>query len=493
MKKDPVFRVSVVLVLTFGLIGFLRPIQLGKITSYLHSGIIHNLGWFYQLAAFFFLGFCFFLAFGRYGNIRLGKDNDKPEYSYFAWFSMLFAAGMGIGLVFWGVAEPLSHYVNPPEYIPPNTGSSAAFAMRYSFFHWGFQPWAIYIVVSLSLAYFIFRRGLPPVVSSCFYPILGDRTRQFPGHVINTLAVFATVFGVATSLGFGAMQIVSGLNFLYGIPNSILTAIIVIAVVTVFYMASSLTGLDKGIQTLSKLNMYLVFLLMFAMMIVGPTAYILNVFISTTGSYLFNLVEMSLQTFPFRGMDWAETWTLFYWAWWIAWSPFVGLFIARISKGRTIKEFVLGTLLAPSLLTFLWFSIFGGSGLYLELEAGAGLAEKAATDFPTALYLMFDYLPFSNILSFSALILLFIFFITSADSATFVLGMMTSEGNLTPPTSKKVAWGLTQSFLAVALLFSGGLAALQQTSIAVALPFTIIMLFMCYTLLKALSQEKIPR
>jgi glycine betaine transporter len=490
MKKDHVFVISILLVLLFGCVGILTPVQLEKVTSSVHAGIIHSFGWFYHLAAFFFLGFCFFLAFGRFGQIRLGKDTDQPEYTYFGWFSMLFAAGMGIGLVFWGVAEPLSHFLSPPEHISPGSGSAAAFAMRYSFFHWGLQPWAIYIVMSLSLAYFIYRRDLPSLVSSCFHPLFGERIHKLPGHLINIMAVFATVFGVATSLGFGALQIGSGLNLLYGIPTSFLVTTLIIVVVTFFYMASSLIGLDKGIQTLSKFNMYLVFLLMAVMLIVGPTAYILNVFISTTGSYLFNLVEMSLQTFPFRGLDWAETWTLFYWAWWIAWSPFVGLFIARISKGRTIKEFVLGTLFAPTLLTLLWFGIFGGTGLYLELEAGANFAEKAIADVSTTLYLMFNHLPIGSFLSLTALILLFIFFITSADSATFVLGMMTSKGDLNPPALKKIAWGATQSFLAIALLFTGGLTALQQTAIAVALPFTVIMVLMCYALLKALGEEK---
>lgn len=489
MKKDNVFKVSISIVLLFVGVGLYSPELLEGISSFLHTQIISRFGWIYHLAASFFLIFSLYLAFGRYGKIRLGKDDEKPQYSYFGWFSMLFAAGMGIGLIFWGVAEPLSHYLNPPSHITAGSGDSAAFAMRYSFFHWGLQPWAIYIVMSLSLAYFSYRRNMPPLISSCFYPLLGDRIYSTPGHIINILAVIATVFGVATSLGFGAMQIGSGLQLLYGIPDSIPYTILIIAVVTVLYLLSSFIGLDKGIQTLSKFNMYVAISFLMFMIVVGPTAYIFNVFISSIGQYVNQIVEMSLQTFPFQGYDWTESWTLFYWAWWIAWAPFVGLFIARISRGRTIKEFVLGTLLAPTLLTFLWFSAFGGTALYLEIEQKAGFAEGAVSDISTALFRMLEYFPFSSFLSMVAVILLLVFFVTSADSATFVLGMMSSNGDPNPPTSKKLAWGLTQSTLAAVLLISGGLLALQRMAIAAALPFTIIMILMCYNLIRALDEE----
>lgn len=490
MKKNIVFKASIAVILVLVSIGIYSPKLLDNISSTLHTRIISHFGWVYHLAAFFFLIFCLLLAFGRYGNVKLGKDNEKPEYSYFGWFSMLFAAGMGIGLIFWGVAEPLSHYLNPPGHIPEGSGNAAAFAMRYSFFHWGLQPWAIYIIMSLSLAYFTYRRNMPPMISSCFYPLLGEKIYKTPGHIINILAVFATVFGVATSLGLGALQIGSGLNLLYGIPNSIQATIIIIAIVTVFFLISSITGVDKGIQILSKSNMFLAFILMVFMLIIGPTAFIFNTFISTLGEYLNNLLEMSLQTFPFQGYDWTKSWTMFYWAWWISWSPFVGLFVARISRGRTIKEFILGTLLAPSLLTFLWFSVFGGTALYLELQQGINLAQSAVNDVSTVLFVMFSHFPLSNILSLVAVILLVVFFVTSADSATFVLGMMTSDGNLNPPTSKKIVWGLTQSLLAAVLLISGGLVALQQMAIAAALPFTFIMLLMSYNLVRALDDEK---
>jgi len=330
---------------------------------------------------------------------------------------------------------------------------------------------------------------MPPLISSCFYPLLGDRIYSTPGHIINILSVIATVFGVATSLGLGALQIGSGLQLLYGIPDSVQYTIIIIAVVTVLYLLSSFIGLDKGIQTLSKFNMYVALGFLVVMLVVGPTSYIFNVFISSLGQYINQILEMSLQTFPFQGYEWSESWTLFYWAWWIAWAPFVGLFVARISRGRTIKEFVIGTLLAPTLLTFLWFSAFGGTALYLEIQQKAGFAEGAVADVSTALFRMLDYFPFSSALSLIAVILLLIFFVTSADSATFVLGMMTSNGDLNPPSSKKIAWGLTQSTLAGVLLISGGLIALQRMAIAAALPFTIIMILMCYNLMRGLAEE----
>jgi len=491
MQKNIVFKVSLTIILAFILAGIYSPSLLERIASALHTQIIIHFGWLYQLATFFFVIFCLVLAFGRYGSVRLGKDDEKPQYGYFGWFSMLFAAGMGIGLVFWGVAEPLSHYLKPPGNMEAASGEAAAFAMRYSFFHWGIQPWAVYIIMSLSLAYFTYRRNMPPLISSCFYPLLGERVFRTPGHIINIFAVIATVFGVATSLGLGALQIGSGLNVLYGIPDSNQATLIIIAVITVLYLISSMIGLDKGILTLSKINMAILWFFLAMMLVIGPTSYIFNVFISSTGQYLSKFVEMSLGTFPFEAHEWSQSWTLFYWAWWIAWAPFVGLFIARISRGRTIKEFIIGTLLAPVSLTFLWFSVFGGTALHLELEQKIPFAQKAVADVPTALFAMLEHFPLSAFLSMLTVILLLVFFVTSADSATFVLGMMTSNGKLNPPITKKAVWGITQSTLAAVLLISGGLNALQQMAITAALPFTFIMILMCYNLLRALRAERI--
>jgi glycine betaine transporter len=488
--KNPVFLISLLLVLILVGLGVVEPELLASVSSYLHKKIITHFGWAYLLAAFLFLIFALILAFSKYGSVKLGGDHEKPEYTSIGWFSMLFAAGMGIGLIFWGVAEPLSHYINPPGHIAAASGDSAMFAMHYSFFHWGLQAWGIYIIMGLSIAYFSFRRNMPPLISSCFYPLLGDKIYGFWGNLIDILAVFATIFGIATSLGLGALQINSGLNVVFGLPNTMPFTLIIIGVVTVFFIFSSITGVDKGIQLLSKSNMILAVGLFLVLLFLGPTSYILNVFTSTLGGYTNSFLEMSLQTNPFQGFDWTRSWTLFYWAWWIAWSPFVGLFIARISRGRTIKEFILGALLVPTLFTFLWFSVFGGSALYLELEKGVNLAESAVGDVSTALFTVFSYFPLSDVLSLIAIVLLVVFFVTSADSATFVLGMMTSNGNLNPSIKKKVLWGLMQSAAAAVLLLSGGLVALQQMAITAALPFTVILVLLCYNLFRGLKDEK---
>jgi len=490
MKKGTmVFVISLVLVVSFVALGIVVPQQLDALSAALHGAIIEHFGWAYLLAAFGFVVFSLFLAFSKYGRIKLGKDNEKPQYSYFSWFSMLFAAGMGIGLIFWGVSEPLSHFANPPKYIESGSGTAAGFAMVRSFFHWGIQPWAIYIVMSLSIAYFSFRRGMAPLISNTFYPLLGDRVFGGIGRLIDVLAVFATVFGIVTSLGLGALQINGGLNAVFGVPTTDTVTFIIIAVVTVLYMISSMTGLDTGIQILSKTNVLVAILLLAFVFVVGPTSYILNVFTTTIGEYVSQFVNLSLSTNPFEGYEWTKSWTLFYWAWWISWSPFVGLFVASISRGRTIREFISGALLVPTLLTFLWFAVFGATGLDLQLNHGVDLAAVAVSDVTTVLFDMFTYLPLGNLLSLIAVLLLSVFFVTSADSATFVLGMMTSNGDLNPPMSKKLTWGILQSVAAMILLMSGGLEALQRMAIVAALPFTIVMVFMVFSLLKALRYE----
>ncbi len=491
MKKQAVFIFSLILVLLILIPSFIWQEALAMFITQTYEGILTHFGWVYMLGAFFFLVFAIGLSFSRFGKIKLGKDHEKPQYSYPGWFSMLFAAGMGIGLIFWGVSEPLMHYLAPPEHIQPATGEAASFAMTYSFFHWGVHPWAIYIIMSLSIAYFSFRRGMPPLISSCFYPLLGEGIYRFPGYLIDILAVFATIFGVATSLGLGATQIHTGLTALLGFPEGIEYTLIIILAATVLYMISSVVGLDKGIQALSKLNIFLALILMGLMMVLGPTSYIFNIFTTTIGSYTNQILEMSLDANPFIGHEWLESWTLFYWAWWISWSPFVGMFVARISRGRTIKEFIHGILLVPALMTFLWFSVFGGSGLHMQMEEGIGIAEIARADESEALFFLFEHIPMGAVFSVVALILLFVFFITSADSATFVLGILTSQGSMDPPFFKKLAWGICQSGIAIALLVLGGIIALQQMAINAALPFSIIMLLMCYNLYSALQEEPI--
>src|SRR6056297_83963 len=492
MDKKPdntVFIMSLVMVLTVVATGIISPDFLLQLSRTLHKQIIRSFGWGYLTATFFFLCFSLFLAFSRFGDIKLGKDHEKPRYSYFGWFSMLFAAGMGIGLIFWGVAEPMSHFLNPPSYIANGSGTAAEFAMTHSFFHWGIQPWAIYIVMSLSIAFFSFRRGMPPLISSCFYPLIGEKIYGLTGYIIDILAVFATIFGIATSLGFGALQISSGLGMVLDFEVTNTVYLILIAIITVLFLASSLTGLDKGIQFLSKLNILIATCLLLFMLAVGPTSYILDILTSTTADYLSSFLNMSLSTNPFKGYDWTHSWTLFYWAWWISWSPFVGLFVASISRGRTVREFVLGALTVPTIFTFLWFSVFGGSAFDLEFGKAPGIAETITSNISTGLFELYSYYPFSTVLTIITIMLLVVFFITSADSATYVLAMMTSNGKLNPPTSRKIIWGLTESSVAAILLLSGGLDALQKMAIAAALPFTIIMVFMCRSLYSGMKYD----
>jgi len=492
LRRDAVFLLSSGVILFFILIGIVRPDLLDAASSAVHAAILNHFSRLYLISVFFFLVFALGLAFSRYGRIKLGGDTERPQYGFFGWVAMLFAAGMGIGLLFWGVSEPLVHYLQPPPFLDPASPDSAAFAMRYSFFHWGVHPWAIYAIISLSIAYFSFRRGMPALISSCFYPILGDRIYGLAGNLVDVLAVFATVFGTATSLGFGALQIHSGLTHLYGISSAISVTIGIIIIATALFMASAIMGVEKGVQVLSKFNIVLAVALLLFILALGSTPYVLNVFTSSLGGYINNIIDLSLQSYPFAGFEWSRNWTVFYWAWWISWSPFVGLFIARISRGRTIREFVLTVLTVPSLFTFVWFSVFGGSALNLELNQGAHLAAVAGEDITLALFAFLEHYPFAGILSLVAIAVLLVFFVTSADSATVVLGSLTSNGNLAVPTYKKVIMGLSLSAVAIILLVTGGLSSLQKMAITAAFPFLFVMLILCYTLAIGLSQEKVP-
>ncbi|KRF05477.1 glycine/betaine ABC transporter permease [Paenibacillus sp. Soil766] len=485
-----VLYISIGIILIFVLWGAVAPIQLAATATSLFDMSIKNFGWFFLISTFGFLVFAFYLAFSKYGRIRLGKDDDEPEYSTISWFAMLFSAGMGIGLVFWGVAEPLSHYLSPPEGVTGATTDAARLAMRYSFFHWGVHPWAIYTIISLTLAYFQFRKDKKGLISSAFSPLLGKVSEGGVGAFIDTLAIIATAFGVATSLGLGALQINGGLNHMFGISINPMIQVVIIAVVTVLFLISATTGLDKGIRILSNTNLLIAVLLMAFVFVVGPTSFILDLFTSTLGGYLQNLVYMSLRMTPFTQGSWVGVWTLFYWAWWIAWGPFVGTFIARVSKGRTIKEFVLGVLLVPSLFSFIWFSVFGGTGLHIELFDHYPIAAAAEKDVTSALFLTLEQLPLGHIIAFIATLLIITFFITSADSATFVLGMLSTKGNPNPTNKVKIVWGVLQSSIAIVLLISGGLSGLQTASIVAAVPFAIVIIGMCASLMIALRQDE---
>ena len=498
-KTTSVFYLSIGIAILFIIWGAIPANQLpnynlGAVSTAVHSFLIDKFGWFYLLAATIFLAFCLFLIFSKYGNIRLGGDDEKPEYSNITWFAMLFSAGMGVGLVFWGVAEPISHYYEPPAG-EGGTPEAARMAMRYSFFHWGLHPWAIYGVIALALAYFQFRKKEPGVISRVLRPIFGDKIYGIVGTTIDTLSVYATIFGIATSLGFGAIQIGGGLSHLFpSIPNNFTTQLTIIIVVTFLFMLSAQTGLNKGIKLLSDINIVLAVLLMLFLLFAGPTNFIMDVFTTTIGSYLQNLPSMSFQLAPFEQSDWPKSWTIFYWAWWIAWAPFVGTFIARISKGRTIREFMIGVLAVPTVFSALWFSVFGGSALYLEQFRHIGMMDVMNENgMETALFFMLHQFPLSAILSGLAILLICTFFVTSADSATFVLSMQTTNGMLNPPNSVKFIWGIVQATTAAILLWTGGLEALQTASIIAAFPFAIIMILIVISLIRSFQKEPIAK
>ncbi|GGH73948.1 glycine betaine transporter [Pullulanibacillus pueri] len=495
-KTTTVFKISVVLAIIFVLWGALAPHNLQTVTSSIQGFIQVKFGWFYLISATILLIFAIFLIFSKYGNIKLGKDDDEPEYSAISWFAMLFSAGMGIGLVFWGCAEPLSHFSDPP-YGDPKTQDAAELALRYSFFHWGLHPWAIYAVIALALAYFKFRKGEPGLISATFRPILGEKVKGWLGKLIDILAVFATIFGVATSLGMGAVQINGGLSFISdSIPNSTNVQFLIILVVTVLFMLSAISGLGRGIKWLSNANIVFAVLLMLFLLFIGPTNFLLDFFTSQLGTYIENLPKMSLRLTPFseKNSAWIQDWTIFYWAWWISWSPFVGTFIARISKGRTIREFVIGVLAVPTIFSALWFAVFGGAGIHLQIFSHVdltGLIDKQG--YEVALFSVLSHFPMSTLMIVLAILLITTFFITSADSATFVLGMQTTNGSLNPQLWIKVVWGIMQAAAASVLLFSGGLDALQTAAIIAAFPFAIILLFMIYSMMKAFKDEKPPK
>ncbi|MEI3614174.1 BCCT family transporter [Pseudogracilibacillus sp. SO30301A] len=495
MKKlTSVFYISISLSIIFILWGALAPSQLESVATNLQISLQIKFGWLYHLIVGMILLFSIYLAFSKYGKIKLGTDNEKPEYSTFSWFAMLFSAGMGIGLVFWGVAEPLSHYYEPP--IGDALSQVAAKnALPLTFFHWGLHLWAIYALVALSLAYFKFRRNLPGTISATFYPLFGDYVRGPLGIIIDTFAVFATVFGVATSLGFGAIQINGGLHYLNNnIPYGFSSQFVIIIGITFLFMISVFLGIDKGMKWMSNINIILAILLLCFFLSFGPTSFLFQSFATSLGRYAAFLPKINFSLAPLskNGSKWIHDWTVFYWAWWISWSPFVGSFIARISKGRTIREFIIGVLAAPTLFCALWFTILGGTGIHFELFGDGGIwqAMNQGINSENALFATLSQLPFSIITIIVTIVLIGTFFITSADSATFVMGMQTTNGMLHPPNQIKAIWGVIQAAAAVVLLWSGGLNGLQSAAIASAFPFAVILIFLMISLHKGLQEEK---
>ncbi|WP_331489702.1 BCCT family transporter [Tepidibacter hydrothermalis] len=483
-KDNKVFIISIFLVLSIVLWCLLAPNTFNIMANNALDFLVGEFGWVYLISMTLFLMFSIILAFSKYGNIRLGDNNSKPEYSYISWFSMLFSAGMGIGLVFWGVAEPLNHYVDPMG-IEGGSELAKSFAIKKSFMHWGLHPWAVYSILGLSLAYIQFRKKYPCLISNIFIPFFGkDVSNKGIGKSIDILAIFATIGGAATSLGLGTLQINSGLNYLFNIPESSLVQTIIILIVTILFIISAVGGVDKGIKILSNLNVLMAMVLLLLSIMIGPSFDILHTFFIGLKDYSIDLV---LELNPFEKPDWYKSWTIFYWAWWISWAPFVGTFIARISKGRTIREFIIGVLLAPSIVSFLWFSTFGT----MAINLGINTANSAILKTSTAFFIIMNNYPLGTLISIVAIILLCTFFVTSADSATFVLGMMSSNGNLNPSNKTKITWGILQSLLALSLLLSGGLNMLQTISIVAAFPFIFVILSSILCLVKFLIQENI--
>lgn len=486
----PVFIPAVVVIVLLVVGTISNPELAGKAFQQTLSYITNTFGWFYMLCVAFFLLFIVGIAFTKWGHIKLGPDHADAQYSFPAWFAMLFSAGYGIALLFFGVAEPVLHYSSPPNG-SPETVDAAMKAMQIAFFHWGFHIWAIYGLVGLVLSYFAFRHGLPLSIRSALYPLIGDRIYGPIGHAVDVFAILGTMFGIATTLGLSVTQINTGLNYLWpAIPISNVVQIVVIGLITCLAIFSVVVGMDKGIKNLSILNMILAVSLMLFVFIVGPTVHILETFLQNTGSYLNNIIERTFNLEAYSHSGWIGNWTLFIFGWTIAWAPFVGLFIAKISRGRTIREFVVGVMLVPSLFTFLWFSIFGGTALNEIMNEGyVSLIGDVQNNQAIALFKLYEILPLTSILSFFTVLLIITFFVTSSDSGSLVIDSLASGGSLHTPVWQRVFWASSEGIVASTLLLAGGLSALQTMTIVSALPFSVIMVIAAIGMWRALIIE----
>ena len=489
-----VFSISAVIVLLFVVLTLALQETVAPIYQNIFDFLTGNLSWFFILAANIFVILCIGLIFSPLGKIRIGGADAKPDFTYMGWFSMLFAAGMGIGLMFFGVNEPLTHFGTsfdggswaPLAGAEGNAAGAEALAMAATIFHWGLHPWAIYAVVALSLALFSFNKGLPLSMRSVFYPLLGERVWGWPGHVIDILAVFATLFGLATSLGLGATQAAAGLTYLFGAPESDITMILLIIGITMIAIGSIVAGVDKGVQLLSKINIILAAMLLFFVIAVGPTLMIATGFFENLWNYAVHLPALS-NPFGREDANFSQGWTAFYWAWWISWSPYVGMFIARVSRGRTVREFLVSVMLVPSTVSVLWMTTFGGTAIDQYVSQGIEAVRDAGVDLQ--LFIMLEQLPLSQITSFVAIVLVIVFFVTSSDSGSLVIDSITAGGKVDAPTPQRVFWAIIEGAIAIALLLGGGLTALQTMAVSTGFPFTIILLVACYAIIKGLMSE----
>lgn len=486
----PVFYISVAISILFVLWGVLFTENLSGIFSAALGFLVTNFGWAYTIIITAFLAFLIFLGVSRYGRVRLGGDDELPEFNRLSWFTMLFSAGIGLSFLFWGVAEPASHLGSTPYSLQePGTAEAADLSMQYTFFNWGLGAWGVYAVLALTIAYFKFRRDNNGMISAAFYPLIGERINGPIGKAIDILAIFAVLFGVATALGLGAQQLGGGLSSVFGTPLNYPVQLGIILVLTVAFLISAVTGLTRGIRYLSWINMSLAGLLTLFVFVVGPTVYLLGTFGSGIANYVAGFVPMTLRASNFESTSWEQSWTLFYWAWWVSWAPFVGTFIARISRGRTIRDFIVGVVVIPTLASFVWFSIFGGTAISLTLSGEANVATIAQNNLPESLFVTLGSLPLGVVTSVVALVLVSIFFVTSGDSATFVLGSMSTDGAMEPNIGVKVTWGVIIASFSSVLLLVGGLSALQTATIVAAAPFSLIMVLMCVSLYMMLSRE----
>lgn len=484
-----VFFISSALIIALALFASVFPKVADSFFKALQAVIVENGSWFYVLTVAIILITVAFLAFSKYGDIKLGPDHSTSDYTNLSWFAMLFSAGMGIGLMFFGVAEPVMHFLNPPVG-DGSTVEAAREAMRITFFHWGLHAWAIYAIVAIILAFFSYRHNLPLTLRSALYPIIGDKIYGPIGHAVDIFAVIGTLFGVATSLGYGVLQVNTGLNYLWDVPVGPTTQVILILGVTALATLSVTTGLDKGIKRLSEINLLLAVGLLLFILIVGPTVFLLQAYVQNIGSYASNILSSTFNLFAYEKTDWIGGWTILYWAWWISWSPFVGLFIARISRGRTIREFTLGVLLVPTGFTLMWMTFFGNSAINLILVEGiTQLGTTVSNDVTVALFAFLENFPFASLTSVIATIMVIVFFVTSSDSGSMVIDMLCSNGNDNTPIWQRVYWAVGEGVIASILILAGGLAALQTMTIASALPFSIVLLVATYGLIKALRLD----
>ena len=486
----PVFIASALLIVGFIFFGSLFGELAGEVFNQLQSFITHRFRWLFIILMNVAVVFSLYIALSRYGDIRLGHQTEHPEYSLLSWFGMLFSAGIGIGLLYWGTAEPLYHFMSPPMG-QAETVEAAKQAMSISFLHWGIHAWALYCVVALSLAYFHYRRGLPLSIRSVLYPLIGQKIYGKWGHVVDTLAVFGTMFGVVTSLGLGAMQINAGFSNVFGIPNNIPVQLCLIAIITAMATLSVMMGLDKGIKRLSDINIVLTVLLLGFMLLFGPTQFIIDSFIENIGNYVSQLIPLGFWSEAYSNTDWQANWTIFYWAWWVSWSPFVGIFVARISRGRTIREFIFGVLFIPMLLLFFWFTTFGGSAVHMELMGNYGLIEAVKADYGSAIFKLIEYYPLTKPLTLVIVVMIMLWFVTSSDSASLVIDMLTAGGDTNPPKIQRLFWALSQGVIAAVLLVAGGLSALQAVAIIAGFPFAIVVFVMMYCLWRGLTRDRL--